>query len=166
MSERNKVQHLQYQNRVADWNRLREQLRDAPRTEADDKQQLKAQAMAAFEAALDEKLRYLRHGQAIGLRFRLEVVNEDWSFRSEPTARNSPQYAEWREDVYQRDGFRCVECGAGSELHAHHIKSWRRHHELRFDVDNGQTLCVKCHQNKHPNMHLVTRPKKNKPDGG
>lgn len=69
-----------------------------------------------------------------------------------------PTYAErrcykarlWREAVKNRDGHKCVKCGAEKvKLHTHHIKPWRDHPEGRFDVSNGITLCVPCHEAEH-----------------
>lgn len=57
----------------------------------------------------------------------------------------------WREAVFQRDDFTCQECSArGVYLHVHHIQSFAKHPELRFDVENGITLCKSCHE-KTPN---------------
>jgi hypothetical protein len=54
----------------------------------------------------------------------------------------------WSLAVRRRDG-QCVECGAAGKLHAHHVKSWKQHPELRFEVSNGITLCPPCHQKAH-----------------
>lgn len=60
----------------------------------------------------------------------------------------TPQYKEWRAAVLKKDNYRCVVCGRGrpARLQADHIHSWCRYPELRFSVDNGQTLCIPCHK--------------------
>ena len=56
----------------------------------------------------------------------------------------------WVNAVISRDKAICQHCGAsGIELHAHHIKSYKDYPDLRFDVDNGITLCFKCHWQLH-----------------
>lgn len=56
----------------------------------------------------------------------------------------------WVTSVLSRDRATCQHCGATEiELHAHHIKSYRDHPELRFEVSNGITLCYKCHWQLH-----------------
>ena len=64
--------------------------------------------------------------------------------------RTSKDYKLWRLAVYERDDFTCQECGSrGVRLNAHHIKSWRKHPDLRFAISNGITLCESCHKKKH-----------------
>lgn len=61
-------------------------------------------------------------------------------------------YRRWQIAVISRDLGKCQNpaCrGTSSEMHAHHIKPWRDHPELRFDVANGTTLCSDCHWDEH-----------------
>lgn len=56
----------------------------------------------------------------------------------------------WARAVLGRDKATCQHCGAtGVEMHAHHIKSFAEHPELRWDIDNGITLCHGCHWAVH-----------------
>lgn len=69
--------------------------------------------------------------------------------------RHSSEMIEWRKSVFERDNYTCQECGQrGGELNAHHIKPFAFFKELRFDLNNGQTLCVDCHnKTKKFNQH-------------
>ena len=53
----------------------------------------------------------------------------------------------WRHSVYQRDNHTCQICGdSGCMVHAHHIIPQRANKDLILDVENGITLCRKCHR--------------------
>ena len=64
-----------------------------------------------------------------------------------------PQYKKWRKLVYQRDKYQCQwpGCSLKNKLNAHHIKKWSDYPGLRFNIDNGITLC-RDHHNMIKNM--------------
>lgn len=83
------------------------------------------------------------------------------------------QQKEWRNNIYKRDNYTCVECNdnKGNNLHAHHKKQFgvlfkeflelynqfspiddkdillklAINYEPFWDISNGVTLCIKCH---------------------
>lgn len=74
--------------------------------------------------------------------------------------RRSGAYKQWKLAALALAGNKCQQCGAvkghvcdccGSKvsLHVHHAKSFAKHEELRFDPNNSEVLCVKCHHSRH-----------------
>lgn len=73
--------------------------------------------------------------------------------------RNSKQMAEWRTAVFKRDDYCCQICKArGVHLHAHHIVPFSVNTDLRFALDNGQTLCKECHRMVHSGTNGLKKP--------
>lgn len=85
--------------------------------------------------------------------------------------RKSLEYRQWRDAVFAKDNWTCTKCGQrngnGVEVYieAHHIKPYTKYPDLRFNVNNGITLCKKCHKlinsrqmkgNKHGRKRLVS----------
>lgn len=63
--------------------------------------------------------------------------------------RNNYAYRQWRDAVIKRDSEKCQLCGSSNKLVAHHIKPFATYPELRLDINNGITLCEKCHMRLH-----------------
>jgi len=75
-------------------------------------------------------------------------IDKDKLFR-----RKSVQYTNWRNAVFIRDGYRCLDCGAKNGetghrviLNADHIYPYSIYPRLRYEVENGRTLCLDCHR--------------------
>lgn len=62
----------------------------------------------------------------------------------------SPHWQRKRLEVMSRDNFKCVSCGeADLTLNVHHKMYLKNHMPWDYPLDNFQTLCYKCHQDKH-----------------
>lgn len=73
------------------------------------------------------------------------------------------EYRDWRRAVFQRDKYTCQICGGshGGNLRAHHIKLYSVFPELRYDVDNGITVCDNCHKKIHSQLDIQSEPQYN-----
>jgi 5-methylcytosine-specific restriction endonuclease McrA len=80
--------------------------------------------------------------------------NGNWKGGLTPISKNiknSTEYKDWAKAVKERDNYTCQQAGCGKRggvLHSDHIKPFALYPELRFDLDNGQTLCEDCHRKK------------------
>jgi hypothetical protein len=82
---------------------------------------------------------------------------------------------EWRDLVLTRDCHTCQHCRITQAeldkkypnktvqnqgvafLHCHHIKDWDNFPELRYDVDNGITLCFTCHRTEERRLKKLQK---------
>ena len=59
-------------------------------------------------------------------------------------------YKDWRKRVYERDNFTCQKCKQkGYKLNGHHIENYAENKEKACFLENGITLCEKCHNKFH-----------------
>ena len=59
----------------------------------------------------------------------------------------------WRDQIYLRDDYTCDICKQrGLKLVAHHLNAWSFFKEERFILENGITLCKKCHHEFHQSL--------------
>jgi len=74
--------------------------------------------------------------------------------------RQSWQAREWRKNALRLADFKCQHCGAEHgrtcpccglkvTLHVHHIRSFAKFPDERFDPKNSSVLCPKCHHSEH-----------------
>jgi hypothetical protein len=73
-------------------------------------------------------------------------------------------YNEWRKNVYAKFNWKCVVCGNKGgrgeyKLNAHHLESYQYNKELRCNVNNGVSICKKCHVDFHKKYSKVTTKK-------
>lgn len=101
---------------------------------------------------------------------KLGEKGSNWKGGITPTnhlIRTSGKYKIWRETIFARDNYTCIWCGdnKGGNLQADHIISFSSimeklrfeqgnddilnkamGFELLWDINNGRTLCIKCHE--------------------
>ena len=60
---------------------------------------------------------------------------------------DNPEYKKWRATVRRRDGYICQmpSCSSKKALKVHHILTWAKYPSMRYDPNNGITLCRRCH---------------------
>ena len=62
---------------------------------------------------------------------------------------NARRWAAVRRAVFERDGWRCVECRRGGRLEADHITPMQREPgQDPYDINGLQALCRSCHIEK------------------
>ena len=68
------------------------------------------------------------------------------------------KYFHWRKKVFKRDKHTCRKCGKkGGKMHGHHLYSFTNYPHLRFNTNNGHTLCRDCHIGitRHEHEYLI-----------
>ena len=77
--------------------------------------------------------------------------NPNRSHEQRVKERKTFEYAQWRKSVFDKDDYTCQCCGddRGGNLVAHHLNSYPEHKEERYKIENGITLCEKCHKEFH-----------------
>lgn len=82
----------------------------------------------------------------------------DRSLLKKSDRQNSGAYYEWSKTIKNRDGHKCkiANKDCSGSLNSHHILSWREHPELRYDVNNGITLCRFHHPLKYAQEKILS----------
>jgi len=70
-------------------------------------------------------------------------------FNNTSKDRRSYAYTEWRKRVWLRDNFKCkIGYNCNGRIEVHHILSYTNYPELRYEINNGITLCHAHHPRK------------------
>ena len=74
-----------------------------------------------------------------------DAVRRSWHGPRPP---NKKLWAAARQSCFERDGYRCVQCGGAGRLEADHIKPLSKGGEV-YAVGGLRTLCRSCHIERH-----------------
>lgn len=100
----------------------------------------------AIKTGIKEERLYFRHNLLVEeMMILLGEVSEDESKKRIIRRRTIPTNI--KNEVYERDNGRCVECHSEEKLHYHHIKRYAR--GGKDAVDNLILLCANCHAEEH-----------------
>lgn len=104
-----------------------------------------------------EKMRLAKLGKKnIANSLKIGELNPRWiidrsKLKKSEDRRLNVAYQYWAKQVKTRDGFKCKISNSDCKgrLEAHHILSWRKYPELRYDINNGISLCSHHHPKKY-----------------
>ena len=97
------------------------------------------------QTALEGGLAILSGAQAAA--WETNLAKKDMSRHHTPL--NRTQWTTVRRAVFERDGWRCVECGKAGRLEVDHVTPMQREPgQDPFDPNGLQTLCRSCHIEK------------------
>ena len=71
------------------------------------------------------------------------------------SARGCGKYSFWKKACLKEANYACVICGSSSRLEAHHLESFKREPETRYDVTYGVILCNICHKSYHSAFGVI-----------
>lgn len=82
---------------------------------------------------------------------------KDRSLLKRRDERNDPAYRCWSRDVKRRDNWQCKinNKSCDGKVVAHHILTWKDHPELRYEINNGITLCHAHHPRRRAEEQLL-----------
>jgi len=107
-----------------------------------DKGDIRRRKVSRLFCSIKCKARYYSEGKR----------NPNWRGGIQPEhlkIRNSKEVRDWKLKCLERDDYRCQKCNEIEGLHIHHIIPFSKNKELRHSLENGITLCRRCHYEIH-----------------
>lgn len=106
-----------------------------------------------------DKWKELMSQKMIGKKYPQTSGKNHWRWKEDRTQlcriskqgeRRTSTYFNWRKEVWKRDNYQCRinNCDCKGKIIAHHILSWKDYPELRYEINNGITLCQAHHPRK------------------
>jgi 5-methylcytosine-specific restriction endonuclease McrA len=115
--------------------------------------------------AIGRILTHLTNGMCRKCYYKSLKGKEPWNkgMRTRPIAerpyresRWGVDYAEWHNECLRRDWYHCQICESKERLEVHHVKAYKDYPQERLNLDNGITLCKKCHLEVH-NLNVLAQ---------
>lgn len=77
-------------------------------------------------------------------------ISDRTLLKDDSKERGGQLHREWSRSVKNRDSWKCKisNSDCGSRLESHHILNWKDYPELRYNINNGITLCHTHHPRK------------------
>lgn len=96
-----------------------------------------------------KKISENRKGKAVG-KMNFRWIEDRTLLKDDHRDRGGQLHREWSRSVKNRDKWSCriADKNCGEKIVAHHILSWKDYPELRYEVNNGITLCHAHHPRK------------------
>ena len=96
---------------------------------------------------------WVRNGEHLSPKTEFQKGKRPWNYIEDRTLVEerdhhfTAEYISWRTSVFERDGWKCkiANTDCNGQLEAHHILPWREYGELRYEINNGITLCHTHH---------------------
>ena len=78
-------------------------------------------------------------------------------YNDESKDRRSSAYNSWRKQVWIRDSYKCkiADKYCSGRIEVHHILNWKDYPELRYEINNGITLCHSHHPRGREKENLL-----------